>query len=74
METDMTLATTYHTGFSPIATAEGWLARVRKALADRMLYSRTLAELSGLSDRDLNDLGILRHDIDRVARESIYSA
>ncbi len=70
----MTHATLYHTGFAPAATAEGWLARIRKALADRALHARTLAELRGLSDRDLDDLGISRYDIARVARESVYGA
>ena len=33
-------------------------------------YSRTLAELSSLSDRELADLGIGRGDIARLARET----
>lgn len=70
----MTLATTFDTGLSPAAAAQGWLARARKALADRSLYTRTLAELRGLTDRELNDLGILRYDIERIARESTYGA
>ena len=31
-------------------------------------YRETLAELSRLSDRELDDLGINRYDIERVAR------
>ena len=42
--------------------------------ADRLrahrVYARTRAELSRLTDRDLDDLGILRGDIDAVAREA----
>jgi uncharacterized protein YjiS (DUF1127 family) len=31
-------------------------------------YRETVGELSGLSDRELNDLGIVRYDIHSVAR------
>lgn len=34
-------------------------------------YSRTVAELRALSNRELSDLGILRADIERVAREAV---
>ena len=33
-------------------------------------YRETVRELSGLSDRELDDLGINRYEIDTVARES----
>ncbi|MGQ0485288.1 MAG: DUF1127 domain-containing protein [Hyphomicrobiales bacterium] len=33
-------------------------------------YRRTVAELASLSDRDLADLGIMRSDIARLAREA----
>ncbi len=33
-------------------------------------YSRTVAELEALSNRDLSDLGLSRADITRVAREA----
>lgn len=33
-------------------------------------YSRTVSELESLSNRDLADLGISRHDIQRLAREA----
>lgn len=33
-------------------------------------YSRTVSELSALSNRELADLGILRADITRLAREA----
>jgi len=39
-------------------------------LRRRRIYSRTLAELSALTDRELADLGISRFDIARVAREA----
>jgi uncharacterized protein YjiS (DUF1127 family) len=33
-------------------------------------YNRTVSELSSLSNRELADLGIMRTDIARVAREA----
>ena len=34
-------------------------------------YRRTIAELAGLSDRELADLGISRSDIASVARDAV---
>lgn len=34
-------------------------------------YRRTIAELGGLSDRELADLGISRSDISSVARDAV---
>ena len=34
-------------------------------------YRETVAELSRLTDRELEDLGISRYDIDSVARGSV---
>jgi uncharacterized protein YjiS (DUF1127 family) len=36
-------------------------------------YRDTLAELETLSDRELNDIGISRWDIRRIARESAHA-
>jgi uncharacterized protein YjiS (DUF1127 family) len=33
--------------------------------------NRTVAELSALSDRELSDLGFVRSDIRRIAREAV---
>jgi uncharacterized protein YjiS (DUF1127 family) len=33
-------------------------------------YRKTKTELSSMSDRDLNDIGIKRWDIERIAKES----
>lgn len=40
------------------------LSKIRSYLR----YRETLSELSRLSDRDLADLGLSRHDLDGVAR------
>jgi uncharacterized protein YjiS (DUF1127 family) len=37
-------------------------------------YRKTVRELSHLSDRELNDLGIVRNDIDSIARNSAAAA
>lgn len=46
--------------------------QIRQALAKRKVYRATLSELSALSDRDLNDLGISRSNIKRLALEAAY--
>ena len=46
--------------------------QIQTALAKRKVYHATHSELSALSDRDLQDLGILRGDINRLAREAAY--
>ena len=37
------------------------------------LYRETVRELAQLSDRELADLGIVRYDIDRVARQATFA-
>lgn len=34
-------------------------------------YNRTVSELQSLSNRELADLGIMRGDISRIAREAV---
>ena len=46
--------------------------QIRQALAKRKVYRATLFELSALSDRDLNDLGISRNNIKRLAMAAAY--
>lgn len=36
-------------------------------------YRETIAELSRLSDRELDDLGINRFEIDRIARSHAFA-
>lgn len=47
-----------------------YVKAIKDAYARRRLYSRTLAELRALSDRDLADLGIHRSMIRRLALEA----
>ena len=57
------------------SVADGVVALFRdlsEAVARRSAFARTRDELSRLSDRELDDLGLTRWDIERVARESAY--
>lgn len=42
------------------------------AIRQRRVYTRTVAELNALSDRELADLGISRLGITDIAREAAY--
>jgi len=44
------------------------------AIRQRRLYTRTLAELNALTDRELADLGISRIAIADIAREAAYGS
>ena len=45
----------------------------KEALERRRVYLQTVAELTNLSDRDLNDLGLARANISAIAREAAYT-
>ena len=44
----------------------------KTALHRRRVYKQTVSELRGLSNRELNDLGISRSMITRIALEAAY--
>jgi Uncharacterized conserved small protein len=46
---------------------------IKKAFAGWTTYRNTVRELSRLDNRTLDDLGITRGDIDRLAREHARS-
>lgn len=48
----------------------GLKAKMTKAWQRHLVYRQVVFELSGYSDRELEDLGIARYDIERLARES----
>lgn len=57
--------------FSTIATRHAQtMSALKKRAQRRAVYRQTLSELSGLSARELADIGIPRAHIRRVARES----
>lgn len=57
---------TTESGFSNL------VASIREALARRKVYRQTLAELRSLSNRELNDLGMHRSMLTRIALEAAY--
>lgn len=73
--TTLALRTPATTATAPRAYA---LPAVMRRLLDawqlRQHCRQTRRELSWLSDRELADLGILRCDIDRLARQATYGA
>jgi uncharacterized protein YjiS (DUF1127 family) len=71
----MAYATNTRTGGASLSQR---ISEARAALADRYAkystYKATLNELAGLTDRDLNDLGINRSMIRGIAHEAAYGA
>lgn len=47
---------------------------LREANQRRSVYAQTYRELSGLTDRELTDLGIARHEIADLSRQAAYGA
>lgn len=43
-----------------------------KRVGDYRLYRQTLGELRGMSQRELDDLGMDAFDLGRVARDAVY--
>lgn len=56
------------------ANRKSLLRTIANYFERRALYNETLRELSMMTDRDLNDLGIRRLDMDRIAREAAAMA
>ncbi len=65
---------THHSARRPalLAPLMNALAAVQNAWARSRVYARTYAELNALSTRELNDLGISRSMITRLAHEAAY--
>lgn len=69
----MAYASTTRNGVSSIfSRLTAGMSVVKSAFAQRRIYSRTARELSGLTDRELADLGIHRSMITEIAREAAY--
>lgn len=51
-------------------SAEHNRERLRKWARGRKVFRQTFFELSTCTDRQLNDMGIVRSDIGRIAREA----
>nr|WP_176805057.1 DUF1127 domain-containing protein [Paracoccus isoporae] len=50
----------------------GMIVRLQEARARRAVYRQTVAELNSLSSRELDDLGIHRSMITRIAHEAAW--
>ncbi|NBB98618.1 MAG: DUF1127 domain-containing protein [Alphaproteobacteria bacterium] len=50
----------------------GLVKRISDAVARRRVYNRTYAELNNLTTRELDDLGISRSMISRLAYEAAF--
>jgi uncharacterized protein YjiS (DUF1127 family) len=67
------MAQVMHTAdYAGRSSGPGLIERLAQAFADYRAYRTTHDELAGLTDRDLDDIGVSRHSIDDVARESAY--
>lgn len=51
----------------------GMFANMKTAIRKRRMYRKTIEELSALTDRELNDLGLCRSMISDVARTAVYN-
>lgn len=52
----------------------GMFDTLRAAARKRKAYNGIVSELSALTDRELNDIGISRGDAHRIAHEAVYGA
>lgn len=70
MMTTQTLASFGVAAASPATS--GLLGRLAAWFDEQRRYRRTVDELSQLSDRELDDVGLSRDQIDTVAKRSLF--
>ncbi|MBO9398066.1 DUF1127 domain-containing protein [Shimia sp. R9_1] len=63
---------TLTSGSSFTARIQAAVEAFKEARILRQKYHATVRELSGMTDRDLADIGILRHDIAELAEKHVY--
>ena len=68
----MAFTATTPRGFHIVARINSVIAALKAAHKRRVAYNSTITELSALSNRELMDLGVDRHDIQRIAYEHVY--
>jgi len=69
----MSVATHLSAPFDTITERAGaWIENTKARYARYRVYRETLNELSGLSSRDLADLGLHRSELRRVAYQAAY--
>ncbi len=66
------LATRHAPSLSFAARLGEMKSHLTAAIKARRVYQRTFAELNGLSDRELADLGIARSNLRNIALEAAY--
>lgn len=71
---DMTHVQTYGALDRAFASANSRFEALRRTITEYRQYRKTYEELERLNDRELADLGILRCDIGRIARDAVYGA
>jgi uncharacterized protein YjiS (DUF1127 family) len=64
--------TTSAANFGLMDRVSGAIKSAKEAIRQRRVYNQTVAELRSLSTRELNDLGISRSMITRIALEAAY--
>ena len=61
--------------FGPLLLAVGdFVRRIKDSFAWSAAFRTTYDELQSLSDRELNDLGIVREDLPQIARKAADDA
>ena len=66
------LNTSSSAGFGLMDRVANTVKSVKESLHRRRVYNQTVSELRALSTRELNDLGISRSMITRIALEAAY--
>lgn len=56
----------------PVRDKPDTLGRLRRAVSNYRKFRKAYEELDALSDRELADIGVSRHDIREIAREAAY--
>lgn len=56
----------------PVGDKPDTLRRLRLAVGSYRKYRRVYKELDALSDRELADIGVSRHDIGEIARKAAH--
>ena len=64
----------YHATERLLSTPSTLIDSMRKSAQRRKIYLSTCRELEACSDRELDDIGIARADIRRLAREAADTA
>ena len=70
--TNSTRTANHTAGFGLVAWARATLVEMKETARQRGIYRKTLSELDSMSDRDLADISVSRHQIRDIARAAAY--